>query len=100
MMLEHLLVFWVPIFSTRTYGLIMSRNMVRVIMCLELILNVININSVIFSEFFYSWQLKGNIFSIFVIIIVTVEVAIGTTIMSLIYRKKKINAYQSINFVE
>nr|YP_009667416.1 NADH-plastoquinone oxidoreductase subunit 4L [Thalassia hemprichii]ATP74973.1 NADH-plastoquinone oxidoreductase subunit 4L [Thalassia hemprichii]QJR53095.1 NdhE [Thalassia hemprichii] len=51
------------------YGLITSRNMVRVLMCLELILNSMNINLVTFSDFFDSRQLKGDIFSIFLIAI-------------------------------
>ncbi|KAL4185532.1 hypothetical protein AMTRI_Chr10g231160 [Amborella trichopoda] len=77
------------------YGLITSRNMVRALMCLELILNAINMRLVTFSNLFDSRQLKGDIFSIFVIAIA----AIGPAIVSSIHRNKK-STYQSIKFVE
>ncbi|KAK4733822.1 hypothetical protein R3W88_008083 [Solanum pinnatisectum] len=60
--------------------------MVRALMCLELILNVVNINFLAFSDFFYNRQLKGDIFSIFVIVITAAEAAIGLAIVSSIYQ--------------
>ncbi|KAG4112479.1 hypothetical protein ERO13_D13G164800v2 [Gossypium hirsutum] len=89
MMLEHILVLNAYLFSIGIYGFITSRNMVRALMCLKLILNAVNINFVTFSDFFYSRQLKGNIFSIFVIAIAAVEATIGSTIVSSIYPNKK-----------
>ncbi|KAG4214287.1 hypothetical protein ERO13_A01G112200v2 [Gossypium hirsutum] len=89
MMLEHVLVLSAYLFFTDIYGLITSRNMVRALMCLELILNAVNINFVTFYDLFDSRQLKGNIFSIFAIVIVAVEASIGSAIVSLIYRNKK-----------
>ncbi|KAF5817723.1 putative methanosarcina-phenazine hydrogenase [Helianthus annuus] len=62
MMLEHVLVLSAYLFSVSLYGLITSRNMVRALMCLELILNAVNLNFVTFSDFFDSRQLKGAIF--------------------------------------
>ena len=89
MMLEHVLVLSAFLFSIGIYGLIMSQNMVRALMCLELILNAVNINFVTFSDFFDNRQLKGNIFSIFVIAIAAAEAAIGLAIVSAIYRNRK-----------
>nr|YP_009443112.1 NADH-plastoquinone oxidoreductase subunit 4L [Garcinia mangostana]APS85726.1 NADH-plastoquinone oxidoreductase subunit 4L [Garcinia mangostana] len=89
MMLEHVLILSAYLFSIGIYGLITSRNMVRALMCLELILNAVNINFVTFSDFFDSRQLKGNIFSIFVIAIAAAEAAIGLAIVSSIYRNRK-----------
>lgn len=67
MMFEHVLFLSVYLFSIGIYGLITSRNMVRALICLELILNSINLNLVTFSDLFDSRQLKGDIFAIFVI---------------------------------
>ncbi|RHN59681.1 putative NADH:ubiquinone reductase (H(+)-translocating) [Medicago truncatula] len=89
MMLEHVLVLSAYLFSIGIYGLITSRNMVRALMCLELILNAVNINLVTFSDFFDNRQLKGNIFSIFVIAIAAAEAAIGLAIVSAIARNRK-----------
>lgn len=75
-MLEHILVLSAYLFSIGIYGLITSRNMVRALMCLELILNSVNINFVTFSD-------------IFVIAIAAAEAAIGPAIVSSIYRNRK-----------
>nr|YP_009339234.1 NADH-plastoquinone oxidoreductase subunit 4L [Pelargonium spinosum]API85191.1 NADH-plastoquinone oxidoreductase subunit 4L [Pelargonium spinosum]QBW98172.1 NADH dehydrogenase subunit 4L [Pelargonium spinosum] len=89
MILEHVLVLSSFLFSIGIYGLITSRNMIRALMSLELMLNGVNLNFVTFSYFFDSRQLKGDIFSIFVIAIGAAEVAIGPAILSSIYRNKK-----------
>nr|YP_009643704.1 NADH dehydrogenase subunit 4L [Mazus pumilus]YP_010837351.1 NADH-plastoquinone oxidoreductase subunit 4L [Mazus humilis]WGC93168.1 NADH-plastoquinone oxidoreductase subunit 4L [Mazus caducifer]WGC93253.1 NADH-plastoquinone oxidoreductase subunit 4L [Mazus pumilus var. delavayi]AWK29711.1 NADH dehydrogenase subunit 4L [Mazus pumilus]QCW08134.1 NADH dehydrogenase subunit 4L [Mazus pumilus]QOD41037.1 NADH-plastoquinone oxidoreductase subunit 4L [Mazus pumilus] len=89
MMFEHILVLSAYLFSIGIYGLITSRNMVRALMCLELILNSININFVTFSDIFDNRQLRGDIFSIFIIAIAAAEAAIGPAIVSSIYRNKK-----------
>nr|YP_010192043.1 NdhE [Evolvulus alsinoides]QZN05685.1 NdhE [Evolvulus alsinoides]BDR61787.1 NADH-plastoquinone oxidoreductase subunit 4L [Evolvulus alsinoides var. oblongus] len=89
MMLEHALVLSAYLFSIGIYGLITSRNLVRALMCLELILNAVNMNLVTFSYFFDNRQLKGDIFSIFIIAIAAAEAAIGLAIVSAIYRNRK-----------
>nr|YP_009300162.1 NADH-plastoquinone oxidoreductase subunit 4L [Pelargonium transvaalense]AJC00077.1 NADH-plastoquinone oxidoreductase subunit 4L [Pelargonium transvaalense] len=88
MILEHVLVLSSFLFSIGIYGLITSRNMIRALMSLELMLNGVNLNFVTFSDFFDSRQLKGDIFSIFVIAIAAAEAAIGPAILSSIYRNK------------
>ena len=88
-MLEHVLVLSSYLLSIGIYGLITSRNMVRALMCLELILNAVNINFVTFSDLFDNRQLKGDIFSIFVIGIAAAEAAIGLAIISAIHRNRK-----------
>lgn len=89
MMFEHILVLSAYLFSIGVYGLITSRNMVRALMCLELILNSVNINFVTFSDIFDNRQLRGDIFSIFIIAIAAAEAAIGPAIVSSIYRNRK-----------
>nr|YP_010702921.1 NADH-plastoquinone oxidoreductase subunit 4L [Campanula carpatica]WCO10200.1 NADH-plastoquinone oxidoreductase subunit 4L [Campanula carpatica] len=89
MMLEHVLVLSAYLFSVGLYGLITSRNMVRALICLELIFNAVNINFVTFSDFFDSRHLKGSIFAIFVIAIAAAEAAVGLAILSAIYRNRK-----------
>nr|YP_010120974.1 NADH dehydrogenase subunit E [Iris rossii]QRC77502.1 NADH dehydrogenase subunit E [Iris rossii]QRC77589.1 NADH dehydrogenase subunit E [Iris rossii]WMT12272.1 NADH dehydrogenase subunit E [Iris rossii var. latifolia] len=89
MMFEHVLFLSVYLFSIGIHGLITSRNMVKALMCLELILNSVNINLVTFSDVFDSRQLKGDIFSIFIIAIAAAEAAIGLAIVSSIHRNRK-----------
>jgi NAD(P)H-quinone oxidoreductase subunit 4L len=70
MMLEHVLVLSAYLFSIGIYGLVTSRNLVRALMCLELLLNAVNLNFVTFSDFFDSRQLKGNIIEISILIVI------------------------------
>nr|YP_009573107.1 NADH dehydrogenase subunit 4L [Aphelandra knappiae]QBF44087.1 NADH dehydrogenase subunit 4L [Aphelandra knappiae] len=99
MMLEHTLVLSAYLFSIGVYGLITSRNMVRALMCLELILNSVNINLVTFSDIFDNRQLRGDIFSIFVIAIAAAEAAIGPAIVSSIYRNRKLTRINQSNLL-
>lgn len=88
-MLEHILNLSAFIFCLGLFGLITSRNMVRALMCLELVLNAVNINLVTFSNFVDKVQLKGEIFSIFIIAIAASEATIGLAIVLAIYRNRK-----------
>nr|YP_010474552.1 NADH dehydrogenase subunit 4L [Corydalis trachycarpa]YP_010474556.1 NADH dehydrogenase subunit 4L [Corydalis trachycarpa]UVH68839.1 NADH dehydrogenase subunit 4L [Corydalis trachycarpa]UVH68843.1 NADH dehydrogenase subunit 4L [Corydalis trachycarpa] len=99
MMLEHELVLSAFFFSIGIYGLITSRNMVRALMCLELILNAVNLNFVTFSDFFDSRQLKGDIFAIFVIAIAGADAAIGPAIVSSIHRNRKSTCINQSNLL-
>jgi NADH:ubiquinone oxidoreductase subunit K len=80
-MLEHALNLGAYLFCIDIFGLITSRNMVRALMCFELLFNVVNINLVTFSNYFDIEQLKGEIFLIFVIIIAIAEAAIALAIV-------------------
>nr|UEN67941.1 NADH dehydrogenase subunit E [Ehrharta erecta] len=99
MMFEHVLFLSVYLFSIGIYGLITSRNMVRALICLELILNAINLNLVTFSDLFDSRQLKGDIFTIFVIALAAAEAAIGLSILSSIHRNRKSTRINQSNFL-
>nr|YP_009410772.1 NADH-plastoquinone oxidoreductase subunit 4L [Dregeochloa pumila]ASJ66187.1 NADH-plastoquinone oxidoreductase subunit 4L [Dregeochloa pumila] len=98
-MFEHVLFLSVYLFSIGIYGLITSRNMVRALICLELILNSINLNLVTFSDLFDSRQLKGDIFAIFVIALAAAEAAIGLSILSSIHRNRKSIRINQSNFL-
>nr|YP_010499256.1 NADH dehydrogenase subunit E [Carex littledalei]UWT58533.1 NADH dehydrogenase subunit E [Carex littledalei] len=99
-MFEHTLFLSVYLFSIGLYGLITSRNMVRALMCLELVLNSVNINLLIFSDMFDNRELKGDIFSIFVIAIAAAEAAIGLAIVSSIYRNRKSTSINQSNLLK
>nr|AXR89908.1 NADH-plastoquinone oxidoreductase subunit 4L [Swertia bimaculata]AXR89991.1 NADH-plastoquinone oxidoreductase subunit 4L [Swertia bimaculata]AXR90077.1 NADH-plastoquinone oxidoreductase subunit 4L [Swertia bimaculata]AXR90160.1 NADH-plastoquinone oxidoreductase subunit 4L [Swertia bimaculata] len=98
-MLEHVLVLSAYLFCIGIYGLITSRNMVRALMCFELILNAVNMNFVAFSDFCDNRQLKGEILSIFVIAIAAAEAAIGPAIVSAIYRNRKSTCINESNLL-
>nr|YP_010291081.1 NADH-plastoquinone oxidoreductase subunit 4L [Juncus bufonius]ULQ66671.1 NADH-plastoquinone oxidoreductase subunit 4L [Juncus bufonius] len=95
-MFEHIFFLSLFLFSIGIYGLITSRSIIRALICLELMINSINLNFIIFSNLFDNRQLKGDIFSIFIMAVAAAESAIGLAIISSIHRNRKsININQS-----
>nr|WKR35196.1 NADH-plastoquinone oxidoreductase subunit 4L [Pleurozia subinflata] len=99
-MLEHILNLSAFLFCIGIFGLITSRNMVRALMCLELIFNAVNINLITFSNFIDNLQIKGEIFSIFVLSIATAEATIGLSLVLAIYRNKKSTRIDQFNLLK
>ena len=74
------------LFAVGLIGVIIRRNMITVLMAIELMLNAVNINSVAFSHRMSS--LDGQIFTIFVITVAAGEAAVGLAIIIQLYRLK------------
>ncbi len=88
MPLEAFLIVAAALFCIGIYGLITSRNAVRVLMSIELMLNAVNINLLAFSNYLDSSNLRGQVFAIFVISIAAAEAAVGLAIVLSIYRSR------------
>jgi NADH:ubiquinone oxidoreductase subunit K len=84
--LEHYLVLSAVLFSIGLYGALAKRNAVIILMCIELMLNAVNITLVAFSRYIVPDQLTGQVFAIFVIVVAAAEVAVGLAIILAIYR--------------
>jgi len=87
-MLESILILGAYLFCLGIYGLVTSRNMIRALMCLELMLNGVNINLIAFSSYLDPVAIKGQVFVIFIIAIAAAEAAIGLAIILNIYRNR------------
>lgn len=74
------------LFAAGLIGVIVRRNMITVLMCIELMLNAVNINLVAFSDRLSS--LEGQIFTIFIITVAAGEAAVGLAIIIQLYRLK------------
>jgi NADH-quinone oxidoreductase subunit K len=72
------------LFAVGLIGVIVRRNMITVLMCIELMLNAVNINLVAFSH--HVGNLEGQLFAIFVITIAAGEAAVGLAIIIQLYR--------------
>ncbi|HEV8433552.1 MAG TPA: NADH-quinone oxidoreductase subunit NuoK [Thermoanaerobaculia bacterium] len=72
------------LFSVGLVGVIIRRNMITVLMCIELMLNAVNINLVAFSNQLST--LEGQVFAIFVITVAAGEAAVGLAIIIQLYR--------------
>ncbi len=84
--LERYILLSTALFSIGIYGLTASRNVIRVLMSIELLLNAVNINLVAFSSFVDPIDIKGQIFAMFVMAVAAAEAAIALAIILAIYR--------------
>ncbi len=86
--LDAFLVVAAALFCIGIYGLITSRNAVRVLMSIELMLNAVNLNFLAFSNYLDSTNIRGQVFSVFVITVAAAEAAVGLAIVLSIYRSR------------
>ena len=84
--LEHYLILSGILFSIGLYGALAKRNAMIILMCIELMLNAVNITLVAFSRYVVPELLTGQVFAIFVIVVAAAEVAVGIAIILAIYR--------------
>ncbi len=73
-------------FCIGLFGALTRRNAVVILMCIELMLNAVNISLVAFSSYIVPLLLTGQIFAIFVIVVAAAEIAVGLAIVLAIYR--------------
>ena len=76
------------LFCIGVWGLINSRNAVRVLMSIELMLNGVNINLMAFSSYVDGDLIRGQVFAVFVITVAAAEAAVGLAILLSLYRNR------------
>ena len=85
--LGHYLTLGAVIFSIGIIGIFLNRkNIIVILMSIELILLAVNINLVAFS--IYSGDLAGQVFTLFILTVAAAEAAIGLAILVVLYRNK------------
>ena len=89
MIVNQFLVVAAALFSLGVYGLIVRRNVVMVLLAVELMLNAVNINLIAFESVIRSSQAVGQVFAIFVITVAAAEVGIGLAIVLMIFRNRQ-----------
>ncbi|HSD58533.1 MAG TPA: F420H2 dehydrogenase subunit FpoK [Methanotrichaceae archaeon] len=82
--LELYLLLASTMFTIGLYGLVTQRNGVKLMMCIELLLNSANINLVAFSA--YQPNVNGQVFALFSIALAAAEAGIGFAILISLYR--------------
>ena len=83
---SHILLLSTALFFIGMYGLFTRRNMIALLMSIELMLNSININFVAFNKYVWPGQMDGIFFTIFIITIAAAEAAIAIAIVINLYR--------------
>ena len=94
--LEHYLILGATIFTIGIIGIFLNRkNLIVILMCIELLLLAVNINLVSFSIFLN--DLNGQIFTLFILTVAAAEAAIGLAIIVLYYRNSGSIRVEDIN---
>lgn len=76
-------------FCCGVYGFITRRNMIAILISLELMLNAVDINFVVFNRYLFPGQMEGMFFTLFAIAIAAAETAIAIAIIINVYRSVK-----------
>lgn len=74
------------LFCVGLYGVLTKRNAIVVLLCIELMLNAVNLNLIAFSKYGVIPSLTGQIFSLFTITVAAAEAAVGMAVLIVWYR--------------
>ena len=77
----------VIMFACGVYGFITRKNMIAMLISIELILNSSDLNFVIFNRYLFPGSMEGMVFTLFAIAIAAAETAVAIAIIINIYRK-------------
>jgi NADH:ubiquinone oxidoreductase subunit K len=89
---EFFLVLSALMFFIGVCGFIIRRNLITVLMAIELMLNAVNINFAVFNKFLFPAALDGHFFILIIVAIAAAEAAVAIALVINIYRN-----FQSIN---
>ena len=98
--LQAFLVIASILFCIGIWGLLNSRNAVRVLMSIELMLNAVNLNLMSFSAYTDNNLIQGQVFAIFVITVAAAEAAVGLAILLSLYRNRVTVDMESFNLLK
>jgi NADH-quinone oxidoreductase subunit K len=84
--LSHILALSVILFALGAAGFVLRRNIITIFMCIELMLNAVNLAFIGFSR--QLGNLDGQIFVFFVIVVAASEAAVGLAIIIALYRNR------------
>ena len=75
------------VFFIGVYGFVTRKNLIAMLMSVELILNSAALNFIIVNKYLFPQQLEGGIFSLFIIAVAAAETALALAIIINLYRK-------------
>ena len=87
--LEHFLVLSAIMFCIGLWGALSKRNIVAILMCIEIMFNGVNIAFIAFARYNSPTLLTGHVFAIFVIAVAAAEVSLGLAIVIAVFRSRQ-----------
>lgn len=98
--IEHLLIFAAALFIIGVCGAITRRNIIGILISIELILNAVNLNLIIFSRTTSLAPETGQIFALFVMAIAAAAAAVGLAIVLALFKVRKSIMTDEINLMK
>lgn len=96
--LTHYLVLAAVLFLVGVLGVLMRRNIIIILLSIELMLNAVNINLVAFSHYFHN--MAGQVFVFFVLTVAAAEAVIGLAIVVVLFRSRDTLNVDEINLMK
>lgn len=93
--IEHYLWLSAVLFSIGVLGVLFRRNAIIIFMCIELMLNAVNLVMVAFAS--YLNDAAGQVFVFFIMAVAAAEVAVGLAILVMTYRNTKTTDINILN---
>jgi NADH:ubiquinone oxidoreductase subunit K len=87
--LEHYLILSALIFSFGVYGMLTRRNLVAMLLCVELVLNSAALNFVAFHRFLFKGDPAGTVFPILIIAVAAAEASVALAIVIALFRHRR-----------
>lgn len=88
------------LFCLGLYGVFAKKNVIAILMSVELMLNAVNINFIAFNRFLANNQLVGHVSALFVIVLAAAEVAVGLALVISIYRSRHTTNVDEFNWLK
>jgi NAD(P)H-quinone oxidoreductase subunit 4L len=98
--LDQYLVLSAVLFCIGLFGVLTQRNVIKIIMCVEIMLNAVNISLIAFSQYVTPVILTGQLFAIFVMVVAAAEVAVGIAIIFSVYRNRESVDIENFNILK
>jgi len=98
MTLTHYLVLAAILFTVGAVGVLVRRNAIVVFMCVELMLNSVNLTLVTFAR--STGTVDGQIMAFFVMVVAAAEVVVGLAIIMSIYRTRRSASVDDANLLK
>jgi NADH:ubiquinone oxidoreductase subunit K len=98
--LEHILIFSTTLFAIGVYGTLVRRNVIAVLISIELILNSVNVNLIAFTRVHPLNPEIGQVFAIFVMTLAALAATVGLAIVLALYRVRKTVYADEINLLK
>ncbi len=98
--LSWYLIFAAALFSIGLYGVLARKNIIAILMSIELMLTAVNINFIAFWRYSLESQLAGQVFAVIVFAVSASEVAVGLALVISLYRRVKRVAADEVNLLK